>query len=121
MCIRLRISEATVASQPIHDRQPVRRPLPEREWLTLTEVVELGYGSHWTLRQRIKRGELAAAKIGNLIKVRREDLSALVVPIEPAEPTFADVEAAVERIVASAPPLTDEQCRRLASLFGGAA
>lgn len=63
---------------------------------------------------------LAAAKIGNLIKVRREDLSALVVPIEPAEPAFADVEAAVERIVASAPPLTDEQCRRLASLFGGA-
>ena len=117
----MRISEATVASQPIHDRQPVRRPLPEREWLTLTEVVELGYGSHWTLRQRIKRGELAASRIGSLIKVHRDDLAALVVPIEPTEQTFEDVEAAVERIVASAPPLTDPQVRRLAALFGGGA
>lgn len=32
--------------------------------LTLTEFVELGYGSHWILKQRIKRGELIASKIG---------------------------------------------------------
>ena len=30
-----------------------------------------------------------------------------------------DVETAVQRIVATAPPLTDAQCRRLAALFGG--
>lgn len=47
------------------------------------------------------------------------DLEAQLVPITPAGRSFEDVEAAVERIVASAPPLTDEQCRRLAALFGG--
>lgn len=120
MCIRLRTSEATVASPSSHIHQPVHPSLPEREWLTLAEVTELGYGSRWTLRQRIKRGELAASKIGSVIKVRREDLAAMVVPIEPEQPAFEDVESAIEAIVASAPPLTDAQCRRLAGLFGGA-
>lgn len=121
VCIALHTCEATVKSSASHTHQPVRSRLSEREWLTLTEVVELGYGSHWTLRQRIKRGELAASRIGSLIKVHRDDLAALVVPIEPTEQTFEDVEAAVELIVASAPPLTDPQVRRLAALFGGGA
>ncbi len=109
-----------MASPSSHIHQPVHPSLPEREWLTLAEVSELGYGSRWTLRQRIKRGELAASKIGSMIKVRREDLAAMVVPIQPEQPAFEDVESAIETIVASAPPLTDAQCRKLASLFGGA-
>mgnify|MGYP003585089812 FL=1 len=98
----------------------VHPPLPEREWHSLKEAVALGYGGYSTLRNYIAQGRLRAYKIGGLVKVRREDLDALVEPARP-EPTFEDVEAAVERIVASAPPLTDEQCRRLAAVFGGVA
>ena len=56
---------------------------------------------------------------GGRVKVLRADLDALAVPKQPV--SFETVEAAVERIVASAPPLTDAQCRRLAALFGGGA
>lgn len=53
------------------------------------------------------------------VKVLRADLDALATPVR--QSSFEDVESAVERIVASAPPLSDSQVRRLASLFGGAA
>ena len=108
-----------MASPSSHNRQPVPTPLPERDWYSLRESVELGYGGYSTLRKYIAQGKLRAHKIGGLLKVRREDLEAIVEPAGP-EPKFTDIEAAVERLVASAPPLTDEQVRRLASLFGGA-
>ena len=87
-------------------------------YVSLTEAVQLGYGAYQTLRSWIAEGTLPAVKIGSRVKVLRTDLDALAVPTGPAR--YEDVEAAVERIVASAPPLTDEQCRRLAALFGGA-
>lgn len=88
-------------------------------YLNLSEAVELGYGSYQTLRRYIADGQLPAVKIGGRVKVLRADLDALAVPKQPV--SFETVEAAVERIVASAPPLTDAQCRRLAALFGGGA
>lgn len=99
---------------------PPVQPPTHREWYSLREAVQLGYGGYSTLRKYIKDGDLVASKIGGLIKVRRADLDALARPAQTQSQTFEDVEAAIERIVADAPPLTDDQCRRLASLFGGA-
>lgn len=86
-------------------------------YLNLSDAVELGYGGYQTLRRYIADGRLPAVKIGGRVKVLRSDLDALAVPKRTA--SFETVESAVERIVAQAPPLTDEQARRLASLFTG--
>jgi len=90
----------------------------EQEWYTLREAAQVGFGGYSTLRKYIAEGDLVAYKIGGLIKVHRSDLDALPVPVKDRK--FEDIEAAIERIVATAPPLTDDQCRRLASLLGGA-
>lgn len=89
-----------------------------KQYLNLTDAVELGYGAYQTLRNYIAIGKLPAVKIGGRIKVLRADLDALAVPKRPS--SFKDIESAVERIVASAPPLSDEQVRRLSALIGGA-
>lgn len=85
--------------------------------LSLQQAVDEGYAAYSTLRKYISQGTLAATKVGTRLKVRREDLDALRMPARAS--TFADVETAVKRVVATAPPLTDEQTRQLASLFGG--
>ena len=87
-------------------------------YLNLTDAVRLGYGAYQTLRRYIADGRLPAIKVGGRVKVLRSDLDGLTVPKRPS--TFEDVENAVERIVATAPPLTDDQVRRLSALFGGA-
>ena len=87
-------------------------------YITLQEAVSLGYGAYQTLRKWIADGRLPAVKIGSRIKVLRTDLDALAVAVRPA--TFEDVEAAAERLAASAPPLSDAQVRRLSTIFGGA-
>jgi hypothetical protein len=48
--------------------------------------------------------------------VRKYDLDGLIVE-RAVEPSCEDVEAAVARIVASAPPLTDAQIRTLGAAF----
>lgn len=83
--------------------------------LTLQEASELGFGAYSTLRRHIKQGRLPACKVGGRVKVRRCDLEAFAKPIEP----FNDVELAVKSLVASAPPLNDEQIHHLATIFGG--
>lgn len=93
-------------------------PSPD-QLVDLTDAAAEGWAGYSTLRRWITEGILPAVKVGARIKVRRADLEALAVPVR--EQTFEDVEAAVERIVASAPPLTDPQVRRLAALFGGGA
>lgn len=87
-------------------------------YVNLTEAVKLGYGAYQTLRRYITQGKLPAVKIGGRVKVLRADLDALAVP----KPTssFESIESAVERVVASSPPLSDEQIRRLRTLLGGA-
>ncbi len=100
----------------------VSSPPPQGDhthYLNLTDAVELGYGAYQTLRGWIKQGKLPAVKIGGRVKVLRSDLDALAVPTQPSH-TFETVEAAVARIAATAPPLTDEQVRRLSALLDGA-
>ncbi len=90
---------------------------------TLQEASDLGYGAYQTLRGYIRDGRLPAVKIGSRVKVRLEDLDALTTPAPSnttaTPPPFDELEAAVRRIAASAPPLTADQVRRLAALFGG--
>lgn len=88
-------------------------------YLSLQLAEALGYGAQQTLRKYIRDGDLPSVKIGRRIKVLRADLDALAVPHRPA--TFENVESAIARIVASAPPLTDDQVRRISALFEGGA
>ena len=84
-------------------------------YLTLQEAVAAGYGAYSTLRSWIAQGKLPAYKTGSRVKVLRADLDALVIPVG-GDP----VDAAIDKLVATAPPLTPEQTRRLRDLFGGA-
>ncbi|RNE48856.1 DNA-binding protein [Corynebacterium alimapuense] len=84
--------------------------------ISLKRAAALGYGGYSTLRRDIKAGLLPAVKIGNRLMVRSSDLEVRAVPERPAP--FED---AVKHIVATAPPLTDEQVQRLFALLGGAA
>lgn len=84
-------------------------------YLTLAEAVAEGYGAYSTLRSWIAQGKLPAYKTGTRVKVLRTDLDALVRPAG-GDP----VDAAIDKLVAAAPPLTPEQTRRLRDLLGGA-
>lgn len=90
-------------------------PLPNGpRYLTLQQAVAEGYGAYVTLLSWIRQGKLPAYKMGGRVKVRREDLEALCVPVG-GNP----VDAAIEKLVAAAPHLSDEQTRRLRELLGG--
>lgn len=90
-------------------------PQSERtHYLTLREAVAEGYGAYQTLRLWIRQGKLPAYKTGKRVKVLRTDLEALCVPVG-GNP----VDAAIEKLVAAAPHLSDEQTRRLRELLGG--
>lgn len=88
-------------------------------YLTLQQSAAEGYAAYSTLRKYITDGRLPAVKVGSRVKVLRADLEALAVAVRPA--TFEEIEAAAERLAASAPPLNDAQVRRLSTIFGGAA
>lgn len=88
-------------------------------YLTLQQAAAEGYAAYSTLRKYITDGRLPAVKVGSRVKVLRADLEALAVALWPA--TFEEIEAAAERLAASAPPLNDAQVRRLSTIFGGAA
>jgi len=83
--------------------------------VTLQEAVEEGYGAYSTLRMWIAQGKLPDYKTGSRIKVRREDLDALLTPVGPAP-----IDVAIDELVSAAPTLSSEQRSRLASLVGGA-
>lgn len=83
--------------------------------LTLQEAVAEGYGAYSTLRMWIAQGKLPAYKTGSRVKVRREDLDALLVPVGPSP-----LDVAIDELVSAAPTLSSEQRSRLASLVGGA-
>lgn len=86
-------------------------------WLWLAEAVEEHYGGYSSLCRYIHEGRLATAeKVGKRWRVRKYDLDGLIVT-RAVDPSCEDVEAAVARVVASAPPLSDAQIRTLASEF----
>lgn len=74
---------------------------------------ELGT-DHTFLRRRIKDGRLPAVQLhgSRLIRIRRADLDALKTPIGETS-----TDAWVEKLLAQAPPLSDEQRNRLAELL----
>lgn len=61
-----------------------------QNFLALSEAVNDGYAAYSTLRQYIREGELPAFKLGGRVKIRRDDLDALLIPIEP---TSVDADA----------------------------
>lgn len=83
--------------------------------LSLREASQLGYGGYSTLRKRIADGHLPAQRLGNRIRVRRDDLDALLNNDNPVA-----VDAVITRIIHAAPRLTAEQTRRLRDLLGEA-
>ena len=92
---------------------PIRR--------SLNEAVERGYGGYSTLRKKIASGELPAERVGRRYLILESDLEALVAPVVGRPTEHASVSAAIDRIVASAPRLSNEQRERLANLLGGGA
>lgn len=90
----------------------------EKTLVTLQDAVAEGFGGYSTLRKYISEGYLRASKIGGRIKIERADLEALKRPTG-HQPTLEDIESAVSRITAAAPPLNDQQIHRLARLLGG--
>lgn len=91
-------------------------PSERTYYLTLQEAAAEGFGAYSTLRSWIAQGKLPAYKTGNRVKVLREDLEALAVPVG-ADP----VERHVKALVKAAPRLSDEQIARLRFALGGAA
>ncbi|HCG55822.1 MAG: helix-turn-helix domain-containing protein [Microbacteriaceae bacterium] len=88
-----------------------------QQLVSLQSAVDLGYGAYSTLRRYIADGRLPAVKIGSRLKVRRADLDALAVSAGPVAAT--ELDRAVERVLASAPALTDAQRERLGRLSVG--
>jgi excisionase family DNA binding protein len=90
-------------------------------------ATELGCSKKF-IRDRIKDGALNAHRIAGsrLIRIDRADLDALKQPVAQSQPSQA-VEEYIEKLLAEAPPLSDDQLSRLAELLrparqgGGAA
>ena len=94
---------------------PTYSPQSERtHFLTLQEAVAEGFGAYGTLRSWIAKGKLPAYKTGKRVKVLREDLKALAVPVH-ADP----VESHITSLVNAAPRLSDDQIARLRLALGG--
>lgn len=54
-------------------RQPLGRPLPERELVTVDEIARSVILSKMTIYRLIKSGELPALKIGRSFRIKRQD------------------------------------------------
>jgi excisionase family DNA binding protein len=92
--------------------------------ISIREVCDQYGLSDKTVRRKIKTGELDAYRCGpRLIKLDPDQVDATL--LTPVTATGSAVEAAIERIVAAATPLSDEQRNRIAALLrtgsGGAA
>ena len=79
-------------------------PSERTHYLTPQEAAAEGFGAYSTLRTWIAKDRLPAYKTGKRVKVLREDLEALAVPVH-ADP----VERHVKALVDAAPRLSDDQ------------
>ena len=77
--------------------------------------VALGLECLATVHRMIKRGELPAVKVGRVWRIRQEDLEALLAGQKSDDD--AAVDEWVERALAVAPKLTEEQRNKLAELL----
>lgn len=89
--------------------------------LTLPQAAARNYGGYSTLRKMIASGELPAERVGRRYLVLESDLEALATPVVGRPTERASIDAAIDRLVASAPRLSREQRERLASVLGGGA
>ena len=87
--------------------------------LSLKEAEEYGPWANSTLRKKISAGELEAEKIGRRVYVRQSSLDALAEPVIGRPTKVATIESAIDRLIAAAPRLTDDQRSRLAPLMAG--
>lgn len=88
-------------------------------YVSPTQAAAAGYGGYSTIRARIASGELPASRVGRNLKIRVSNLEAMPVPVR-GRPTQEElVEAAINRLVSSAPELTEDQIRRLSRALGG--
>lgn len=96
-------------------------PTAPTTYISLQEGAARGYAAESTLRAWIRDGRLPAVKFGGRVKVTVEDLDALAIPktSQKAARSGGEVDAAVARVVAAAPRLTNEQRERLAIILGG--
>lgn len=84
---------------------------------SLQFAADNGYGAYSTLQARVASGKLPARRVGRLLKVRQSDLDALSIA---ANSTFTrEIDEAIDKVVAAAPPLSDTQREKLAGLLGG--
>lgn len=86
-------------------------------YLSPRQAADAGYGGYSTLLKYIREGTLPAQRAGRRIRLRTQDLEALLEHTG-SSGSEAVVDAAVARIVASAPQLTDEQIAQLADGLG---
>lgn len=92
-----------------------RHPLGDPSYYLREAAEKSCYPAYSTLRKYIREGRLPAEKDARgWVRVRKADLDALSTPVGGS--SFDCVEAAIERIIDAAPPLTDEQREELAAI-----
>ena len=81
-------------------------------------ALDLGLGSHSTIINRVKRGDIPALRVGNRFMIDPNDLHLLVKPVAPGE---NKLDALVKDIVDNFPKLNPEQKAELGRLLAPAA
>jgi excisionase family DNA binding protein len=85
------------------------------KFVSVREVCDRYGLSDKTIRRKIKNGELNAYRVGpRLIKLDAEQVEAAL--LRPAS-QHSDLASAVSQVLATWPPLTDEQLDRIAALL----
>lgn len=113
------------------DTPPDRTAPPTDELLDIYEASEIRddqgarrFGSVHTIRRRVKDGSLPHTRIGSKYYVRRSALEPLATRKGDADAPsalMAELEVAVNRVLASSGPLSNEQCARIAARLKGVA
>lgn len=85
-------------------------------WLSVNEAAAHLSVNPKTIYRSIESGRLAASRVGDrAIRIRLSDLEGAF--MRPAQTSAPEVTDHVARVLASAPPLTDAQRDRIASLL----
>lgn len=93
--------------------------LEQPKRVSLQTAVERRYAGYSTLRKKIATGELPAQRVGRRYFVREDDLEAMATPVVGRPSEQAAINAAIDRLVASAPRLSSAQRDRLAGVLSG--
>lgn len=89
-------------------------------YMSPRQAADAGYGGYSTLLKYIREGTLPAQRVGRRLRLRTEDLEALLKDARTSSDETA-VDAAVARVVNAAPRLSGEQIAQLAAAFGNRA